>query len=403
MATFPLAVWIRSADRTAGMPIHDAVSFSCSVGKHPTQGSASLTVPANAPWLSMPALDISGIEYGGCLSMDVYWRDMTTPLFSGPVLTAEMQETRAGATVSFTFEPWAAHLLNRRIYLSSSYQKADVATAVADTVLAYIMRANGFDAWTTVTPVGYPETRTDFGPITATCAAAGGTHATSVSIDISDGRRLLEEAERLLEAHDMALVLTETSAGAFEFTIDPNYERYDLSSSVVLSVTRGSLSMFREALDYSKLENTLSLVSTAGGGSRSFTSDTTSTAAYGVYEGAYAPSQFDANAASHEGSYLKGRFALPDNTFEADVIDQPGATFGEDYGIRDLVAVESATWGRTADMLVVGAKLSGLRNPRASVVLGTPRSGYDAATREGAGTMLGRGRGLGSRFKTAKP
>lgn len=83
-----------------------------------------------------------------------------------------------------------------------------------------------------MTPVGDPETRTDFGPIIATCAAAGGTHATTINLDVSDGRRLLEEAERLMDAYDMNITLSESPRGTFLLTVDPAYQGSDLTDKV---------------------------------------------------------------------------------------------------------------------------------------------------------------------------
>jgi hypothetical protein len=185
----PLALWVRSADRTAGMPVTDWLSFSCEVGKFSTQGSATLIVRANDPWITMTALDISGIEYGAALSLDVYWQNMTTPLLSGPTTSVKMVEDRSGARIEFTFERWAAHFLNRRINFSSTYVKFDAAPATADNALATLLRNNGFDAGAMITPIGYPATRTDFGPVAVTTPAGGGAHATTVNIDVSDGRR----------------------------------------------------------------------------------------------------------------------------------------------------------------------------------------------------------------------
>lgn len=400
----PLALWVRSADRTAGMPVTDWLGFSCEVGKFITQGSATLTVRANDPWITMPALDITGVEYGAALSLDVYWQNMTTPLFSGPTTSLRMIEDRDGARIEFTFERWAQHFLNRRINLSSSYAKFDAAPATADNALATLLRNNGFDAGATITPLGYPATRTDFGPVAVTTPAGGGAHATTINLDVSDGRRLLEEAERLMAAHDMNLVLAETSAGVFTLTVDPTYQGSDLTDKIKLSLVRGTIVDYSETVDYSALENTLSLTSTSGGGTRSFTHDATSVADYGVYEGAYAPTQYDATAAGEEGSYLKDRFANPTITYDCKAIDQPGATFGADYAIGDLVTVESGTWGRTTEQWVIGAQIDANgRTVKASATLGTPRQGYNPATREGAGTMLGRGRGLGTRYGRAIP
>ena len=386
------------------MPVTDWLSFSCEVGKWITQGSATLTVRATDPWVSMPALDIAGIEYGAAFSLDVFWQNMTTPIFSGPTTAVRMIEDRNGARLEFTFEPWAAHFLSRRVYLSSSYQKADIVADVADTVLGYVLQLNGFDAIATVTPAGYPATRTDFGPVSVTCATPAGTHPTTINLDVSDGRRLLEEAERLLDAYDMALAIAESPRGTFELSIDDTYQQNDKSNAVCLSLTRGSVARYSETIDYSALENVLSLVSTAGGGLRAFTQDATSVGDFGVYEGSYAPSQYDANASAEEGTYLKGRFANPAISFDCLAVDQPGATFNVDYAIRDLVTVESEAWGRTSEQLVVGARIDASgRNVRASAVLGEPRAGYNTATREGGGTMLGRGRGLGTRYKTTTP
>jgi hypothetical protein len=386
------------------MPVTDWLSFSCEVGKFSTQGSATLIVRANDPWITMTALDISGIEYGAALSLDVYWQNMTTPLLSGPTTSVKMVEDRSGARIEFTFERWAAHFLNRRINLSSTYAKFDAAPATADNALATLLRNNGFDAGATITPIGYPATRTDFGPVAVTTPAGGGAHATTVNIDVSDGRRLLEEAERLMEAYSMNLTLAETSAGVFTLTVDPTYQGSDLTDQVRLSLVRGSVTEYSETVDYSALENTLSLASSSGGGTRSFTHDATSVTDYGVYEGAYAPTQYDTTAAGEEGSYLKTRFANPTITYDCATVDQPGATFNVDYAIADLVTVESAAWGRTTEQLVIGAKIDARgRFPVASAVLGAPRQGYNPATREGAGTMLGRGRGLGTRYGRATP
>lgn len=400
----PLAVWVRSADRSAGMPVTDWLTFSCEVGQYTTQGSASLSVRANDPWITNSALDIGGVEYGASFSIDVFWQNMTTPIFSGPVTTLRMGEDRRGARLEFTFEPWVAHFLNRRIQLSSSYAKTDMAPLTADDALALLMRANGFNAGTTVTPLGYPATRTDFGPIIVTCNAAGSAHATTINVDISDGRRILEEAERLMDAYDMNILWTESPRGTFTLAVDPTYSGTDRSDSVKLSLVRGSVVSYAETLDYSALENVLSMVSTAGGGARTFSQDATSVGDYGVYEGAYAPMQYDASAAIEESTYLKERFANPLITYDLATVDQPNATFNVDYSIADIVTVESAAWGRTSEQLVVGCQIDANgRIPTATAILGKPRSGYSAMTREGSGTMLGRGRGLGTRYKTPTP
>ena len=400
----PLAIWVRSADRSAGMPVTDWLAFSCEVGQYTTQGSASLSVRANDPWITNSALDIGGVEYGAAFSIDVFWQNMTTPIFSGPTTTVRMVEDRRGARLEFTFEPWVAHFLNRRIQLSNAYAKTDMAALTADDALALLMRANGFNAGTTVTPFGYPATREDFGPIIVTCSAAGSGHATTINVDISDGRRILEEAERLMEAYDMNILWTESPRGTFTVAVDPAYTHQDLSDKVKLSLGRGSVVSYAETLDYSALENVLSMVSTAGGGMRTFSQDAASVTDYGVYEGAYAPLQYDAAAASEEATYLKERFANPLITYDLATVDQPGATFNVDYAIADVVAVESEAWGRSSDQLVVGCQIDANgRIPTATAILGKPRTGYNAMTREGSGTMLGRGRGMGTRYKTPTP
>lgn len=404
MATSPLALWVRSANRSAGMPVTDWLGFSCEAGKFKTQGSATLTVRATDPWIANTALGISGVEYGAAFSLDVFWQNMTTPIFSGPTTALRMIEDRQGARLEFTFEPWLAHFLNRRVHLASAYGKSDITTATADTVLAALLRLNGFDSGSTVTPLGYPETRTDFGPVVATCSAAGGVHATTVNMDVSDGRRLLEEAERLMDAYDMNLSYTESPRGTFAITVDPTYQNNDYTDQIKLSLSRGSVVGYSETIDYSALENVLSLVSTAGGGSRSFTSETASVTDYGVYEGAYAPTQYDSTAANEEGSYLKGRFSYPEISYDCAIVDQPGATFNDDYTIGDLITVESEAWGRTSEQLVTGCSIDANgRIPTVTVSLGEPREGYNVATREGGGTMLGRGRGMGTRYKTPTP
>lgn len=400
----PLAIWVRSADRSAGMPVTDWLAFSCEVGKFTTQGSASLTVRANDPWITNSALDIGGVEYGAAFSIDVFWQNMTAPIFSGPTTTVRMVEDRRGARLEFTFEPWMAHFLNRRIHLAAAYAKTDMGVATADDALANMLRVNGFNAGTTVTPATYPATRTDFGPIIVTCAAGGTAHATTIDVDVSDGRRLLEEAERLMDAYGMNLLWTESPRGTFAVTVDPVYQGTDRTDKVKLSLVRGSVVSYAETLDYSALENVLSIISTAGGGTRTFTHDPYSVTDYGVYEGAYAPTQYDAAASADEGTNLKTRYANPTITYDLSTVDQPGATFNVDYAIADVVAVESEAWGRSSDQLVVGCQIDANgRIPTATAILGKPRLGYNAATREGSGTMLGRGRGLGTRYKVPTP
>ena len=398
----PLYARIVNESRSRSYPVVDWLSLSVDKGEHDTQTMATLVVRPDAYWLNETSLGFDGTEWGAEISLDVWWQDTTTPIFSGPISNVEMSEDRSGATMLLQFEHWTRHFLSRRVILSSGGTKLDLGSFKADTAMATLLRRNGFNSGTTVTPIGYPASRTDWDSWAVTTAAGTSSHATKINPDFSNGRRLLEECDALMDAHGMDLTWAETSAGVFTITVAPAYQNNDLTNSVVLDLRRGTLTEYSEKVDYSSLENVLLLKIT--GGTQLFTQDATSVAAYGVYEGAYAGQQYDAKAAAEQGTYLKGRFANPIIYFDCTAVDQPGATFNVDYAVRDLVTIRSGAWNRSASKLVVGAKIQASgRDVSCAVALGNPAGGYDAQTREGDGTLLGRGRGLGSRYKIATP
>lgn len=399
----PLRVWVRAEDRVAGFPVMDWISATVDQARWDIRSKATLTVPASAYWLTQAALAIDTPAYAKRISMDVYWQDMTTPIFSGPPVSVKQMSTRRGTVLTFSFKHFLGHFLGRRVNLSTSTTgaKVDLASGKADTALANFIRANGFSA-STLTPAGYPEDREDFDDWNPTCNTAAGTHATTINPDVSWGRRMAEEVENILDANNMFLGLSEVSAAAWEMDVDADYEEDDLTNEVVLDLRRGTLSSYEREINYEAIENTIALKVPSA--NVVWTSDSALAATDGVHEGVYSAQEFDASAASDEKNALLARFKEGSTTYGGVIVDQPGATFMVDYFRRSLVTIRDAVSGVDTTKLIVGSKISATgRRLSASVVVGDPPDGWTAGLIEGDGTPLGGGRGLGSRFKVAQP
>lgn len=401
----PLRAWVYAEDRTAGFPVMDWVGLSVTQGRWDTQSKATLTVPASTYWLDQAALALSTPAYAARLSMDVYWQDMSTPIFSGPVVNVKEVSTARSRLLTFSFPHFMRHFLGRRVILSTSTTgaKFDLGSLAADLALSTVIRQNGFHSASTLKPIGYPATRTDFDDWACTCNAASGSHGSSVNPDFSWGRRLLEEADKLADQFTMFYGLTEVSAATWEIDVAAAYQANDYTDEVWLDLRRGTLSEFSREVDYDAIENVVALKVT-GGGAVAWDWDATANAGWGAYEGVYAGDEFDATAASSEADYAVDRFKSGSTTIGGVLVDQPGATFGVDYGRRSLVTLGSPASGYSATKVVVGSEIraSG-RRISASVVIGNPPLGWDKSLTEGAGAPMGGGRGLGSRFKVANP
>ena len=358
----------------------------------------------------MDELGIFGPLEGYGLSLDVYLRGFAEPWWSGPLIgIPEIGHDRFGPWIQFDFIEWFAHFCRRRLVVtlngSSKASSADIGgNQPADKVAGYLMDHNGFKSASTVTPATYPSgvSRTDFGAWSVSSGNSA-TSSTSIRVRVEHGRNLLEQVLAVLGPHDLAVTTDETAAGAFKFLIVDGYENNDKKNVVILAPYLQTAKSFRESVDFSPLENVIHL---KGSGSKSaqvqyWTRDVASVGNHGVFEGAYTLQDADFNDATSGALGLLEQGKGPDHEFAVDPVDQPGALFGVDYDVRDLVTLRSSVWGRDVTRLVVGAKLSGAgRRVSLALELGDPprsaaRESYLYEGFRGGG-------GLGSRFKNSK-
>jgi len=400
-----LRVQLWSADRLKGFPVSDWLGLSVEMDKHPT-GKGSIALRSSSYALATDALDINAAspEFGANLSMDVYFRDMTTALFSGPVATAGMREGRGGNVVELSTRTWFENFAARRLILTGTNDAGPALNGKVDVVVEKLLDQNGFDSSGTLTPAAYPGgvSRTDFGGWTvATATTGGGSHATdltSTPLDIDDGRQVLDYLLFIFENFDLTVTIAESPAATFTFTITTAYQNNDKTNEAILDVRFGTLASFAETLDYTVLENTVMAKGSGGSPPLLWGNDATSTTDYGVYEGVITVKGADADNRGFEKDLMLTDGKTTDQSWSVKVLDSSLAVFNVDYALRDLVTCQSGAWTRAVTKQVVGCKLSHSgRVGKLDVLLGAPPRSWvkEQAARPGRGRG---GKGAGSRY-----
>ena len=410
-------LWIRDRTRGRAWPIVAPVSVSCDRGKHPT-GSFDVEVLTVEPWLDNSLLDIENPDYAGRMSFDLYVRDMTTPLWSGPVSQVRRIQRRNGRAIRFSCKRhFFEHLCKRRLVLTENGTKADSSntgglTGPADAAIAALLINHGFSG-SPLTPTSYPfgVSRDDFGPSwAATCATSLGTSSTTLNAEVSDGRNVLDAALAMAEQGDCGFDFEETSAGTWLITVRDGYQVDDQTDNVILSSRFVTASEWSQDLDHETRETVLKMKGKTGNAGSGYQqddqavwlSDSSAIADDGVSEGNYNAPDQSATALADEIAFQLSLQANPTMAFEIAVADQRGMQFNVDYGIGSLVRTRSEAWGLEAERLVVGAKYQQQGAKRSLVVvLGNPLPSRDRAARE---LPLGQrgGFGAGSRFVSTR-
>lgn len=362
-------------------------------------GALTITAPVNAPWITNAA-GTSFDPYTGWerWSFDVYIRGMTTPEWSGPIITRAFTagpSLHGEPTVTFTAVTFCQHFLSRRRNNTATY--ADVATTDYPEDLIRIAYRN---ACGDVTPTGYPGgvNRSDFGTgWTVDGAADVGTVSPTIAKFEQEGNLLLDYCRDVADKGDCYLYASETSAATWSLTTARPYQDTDTTASFVLTPVRGSVTSWR-------LEHTVAdLINVAGikgdgsntGQVKGYQSDATSIASRGVFEGeGTLPAASSTTYTDTEATRMVELYAEPTETIEIAARDVSGAQFygqtaGSTYGLRDLLRFYIPPIDTTVDAVLRGYRIaqSGEGPVSVDLTLGNIRVPVHKQVFDGAGYM----------------
>ena len=361
------------ADSSEGIPVfpesatfgHDALM----------NGQAVLTFHAGDE-----ALDLMGSTLGEEFPevvVRVMHESQDAPIWSGPALSTHLSTQRRGR-VAVTFEHFWQHIHRRRTVLAAAYAATDKSIA-ADNAALEIQRAQIGPSPTV--PVGFPGARTDFGSFTPTVP---GNH--SAPPPLAPGRRhieqsgnnLLDVTNGLYEAADLAPVLADPATGAL--TIDNAYpfRDADLLEDVIFGQYRGNLASFELTSDRGELANVWLIEGKTANSPRA-TSSAASITAWGEIEAfAQKPEDTNVNAALDQvATDLRDQHADPKVTYKAELIQNDGHRYVEDFFWRDLIRIEESIFGLVVEQEVRAWQMQVARGrvTKTDLVLGVPRVG----------------------------
>lgn len=371
-----VGIWLYAHDgnQHTGEPV-DYIDFSVTGGRY-KNGDGTFTVPASSRLVDLFMGSTVGKEYLEAM-LRVYYRDATTPLWTGMMGSARMSSVGDEGEVEIVFEQAMAHALRRRLltYTGQAAKGYTSGTVAADNIALGIMdEAIGPNE---VTPTGYTATRTDFGSFTFEVAAA---HSPALSsslpaLEEQSGSTLIDLIPEFCEQEDLALICTDN--GDYTFDIDTDYPyAEDVSSTVVFSSWLGNLVNFEAVSDLKSLANAWS-VEGATVASHQWAFNTGSITARGVYE-AHAVKPQDANNspdALSSATWLSDRFGTGTLSYQAEIAETTGCLFNVDWGLRSTVRFNDTVHGYEFDQTCVGYELSASDGGPAELVatFGTPR------------------------------
>lgn len=351
--------------------------------------------------------DLVAVE-GFAYSVDVYYNDMTTPLFSGTVRAFEQatEEPSWATVISLQLEAIDQHLLRRRLMLSYANATMDSFNIPADNLALTVAR------WATglVTPVGYPVgfSRSNFGPagwalqIAALHAPGAGP---VVSFSEESGNNAADILYQVIEGNGMGLDIVETSPRTWLMDVRTEFTKTDHSDLWRLSDVDGTLKSVRRTVDYSALANVFQMRGAGKEGAQAYfwVGHEGSYDLYGAFEDSATKSLVDSSLALfHAAEYELFKAALPVTTWDLAIRDKPGSVMvfnGVDgYKMCDRIAFETyrlpAPWSRPEGLIdpatpagtappepllvvqdIVGYTLdaAGYQEPNVRLTLGKPR------------------------------
>jgi len=340
-------------------------------------GSATLTAPWSAAWVVayFAAASTPGDPLG--LGLEVYYRSSTAPLFFGaPIKTTfRWSRERNQGEVTILFEHIFQHVWRRSLAQSSGNTgfKSSTASQKAD-ILGQRLMNDGLGL--TYTNGGmeagappYSGLGVDrggaqqFSPWTIAVPAIHGAalSATDIKLDIQDGANRLDLLLDMAERGGIAYTMAESPAGTWTFDTTGAYLRTNLAGSVVLSERRGNILDYTYDRDYTQAANTWVLRGDAAAGSqiKKWYQDGTA-GVNGIWEdGATIPYQPNTAALDEWNALMAALFATARVAVDVSILEAAGtlARFNQDFGIRDTIGLQLATFGVSAEASVVGYAL----------------------------------------------
>lgn len=378
-------LWVYLVDPTRSTKYRVACWSALDVNKEEHDfGALTITVPANAPWITNAAA-IGFDVYDGWeeWSFDVYIR-RSDPVWSGPIVSRSFTSgpsLHGDPTVTLTAVTFLQHFLSRRRNNSATYADVQTTDYPEDIIRLAYRNACG-----DVTPTGYPGalTRDNFGTSwTVDGAADEGSASPTLAIHEQEGGLLLDYVREVADKGDCYLYATETSAATWELTTERPYQDTDTTSQFVLTPARGSVTAWATELSILDLLNVVAIKGDGSGATqvKGYQTDATSTTARGIYEGeGTLPAASSTTYTDTEATRIIETNAEPHETVTLALRDVSGAQFygttsGQHYEMRDLVRFYLPSVATTVDAVVRGWRLtqSGTGPFDASMTLGNFR------------------------------
>lgn len=377
-----LSVYLVSEDRTTRWPVYNWSSLTVDKGKHCT-GTASISGYFELPWVLQMQDDAS--HPLDRYSLDVYYRDTTTPFFSGPLrsLTRSHDGTKAGARVEATFETFFQHFMRRRIAQRENMAevKATTASTKADESAFYFMASAIADALG-VTEFGSDvvhtdgtsnRTRAEWGPSWVVEMSAAPTfNAAIVDFEFASGSPILDVIIDTIERGACTVTITETSPANWELSVDDHYQLTDRTDDVVLSPMWGTTGALSWQWSTDAKSNAWTVMAGESGGTKLYSRlcDEADVDLRGTYEDFNsAGGGLDTNLSTVKERMVEVHTPEAES-FEVELIERSGLSrLNADFYMRDLIRVYDDIFGEDREILVVGAKLSADETAAVSISL----------------------------------
>ena len=346
-------------------------------------GDGAITVAASSPLVDLFMGATVGQEFAQS-SLRVFYRDATTPLWSGIMAGATLRATGDEGQVEILFEQVGQHALRRRLITKTGQASQTITsgTLEADNIALYLMK----DAIgpTPTEPTGYPvgADRDDFGVFTFSVTATNSPALSSSQPGMAEqsGTNLLDVIPEFCEQEDLALVVTDNQDLSYDIDIDYPYEEEDVSDTVIFSTWLGNLAEFEAGVDIKSLANVWSIEG-ATSASNTYIANASGVTAWGVYEAFGQKPQASDNSSdlAAASTYMADKYGTGQLTYRAELVEVDGCEFNVDWNHRSKIRVVDPVYGYDFDQVCVEWELeaSDGDHPQLSFVFGTPSLNFD--------------------------
>lgn len=347
--------------------------LTCKVSHDKYAGTITLTLPWDS---EIVATHIAGNDWEQLIGhyLDVYYRDFSAPLLTGALIGLDYGWGYGRADVTLTYEALFQHVWRQCIMqepTNDKYYSASLAAVAPDLIGQRIMNdglgiAYASGGYFTTAPVESSSTvkRGDgqqFLPWTITVPAlhSPALSASTIRIEMPSGGNMAEFLFDLGERGDIAYTIAQTSAGTYECDTTGTYQRNNVSATVVLSDTRGTMLAFGRKLDWAALRNTWLLKGDGTGTaqSKAWYQDANAIAIGRLEDTATLPDVTAAAALDAMRDRQMGRYSEAADTVSVEILEQGGVLFNSTFGLRDLVTVRCDAMGYNDTHVVVGYEL----------------------------------------------